>query len=36
MRFVHCVSTGEPIRIISARKAGKLERKIYEGYHDAG
>jgi len=31
----HCVRRGETIRIISARKADKRERKIYEGYRHA-
>lgn len=31
----HCVRRGETIRIISARKADKQERKIYEGYRHA-
>lgn len=31
----HCLREGESIRIISARKAEKQERKIYEGYRDA-
>lgn len=31
----HCVRAGETIRIISARKADKRERNIYEGYRHA-
>ncbi|WP_082021273.1 BrnT family toxin [Chromohalobacter japonicus] len=31
----HCVREGDTIRIISARKANKRERKIYEGYRHA-
>ncbi len=31
----HCVRDGETVRIISARKAGKRERKTYEGYRHA-
>ena len=31
----HCVRDGETIRIISARKANKRERKTYEGYRHA-
>lgn len=31
----HCIRTNESIRIISARKADRQERKIYEGYKDA-
>jgi uncharacterized DUF497 family protein len=31
----HCVKDGETIRIISARKANKRERKTYEGYRHA-
>lgn len=31
----HCARSGETIRIISARKADKRERKIYEGYRHA-
>ena len=31
----HCVRVNESIRIISARKAGKFEREIYEGYRHA-
>lgn len=31
----HCVREGESIRIISARKADKQERKVYEGYRHA-
>jgi uncharacterized DUF497 family protein len=31
----HCVKTDESIRIISARKAEKPERKIYEGFRYA-
>ncbi len=31
----HCIRTEESIRIISARKADKQERKIYEGYRYA-
>lgn len=31
----HCVRDGETIRIISARKANKQERKAYEGYRHA-
>jgi uncharacterized DUF497 family protein len=31
----HCVVDGEIIRIISARKANKRERKTYEGYRHA-
>jgi uncharacterized DUF497 family protein len=31
----HCVRDGEIIRIISARKANKRERKTYEGYRYA-
>lgn len=31
----HCVRDGDTIRIISARKANKRERKTYEGYRYA-
>ncbi|RCV91411.1 BrnT family toxin [Vreelandella rituensis] len=31
----HCVRDRETIRIISARKANKRERKAYEGYRHA-
>ena len=31
----HCIRENEVIRIISARKADKPERKIYEGYRHA-
>ncbi|WP_300495984.1 BrnT family toxin [uncultured Methylophaga sp.] len=31
----HCVRDGETIRIISARKANRRERKTYEGYRHA-
>ena len=31
----HCLREAESIRIISARKADKQERKIYEGYRYA-
>ena len=31
----HCVRNGDTIRIISARKADKRERKTYEGYRHA-
>ncbi len=31
----HCVREGDSIRIISARKADKQERKIYEGFRYA-
>jgi len=31
----HCIREAESIRIISARKADKQERKIYEGYRYA-
>jgi len=31
----HCVREGEVIRVISARKADKRERKVYEGYQNA-
>lgn len=31
----HCIRTNESIRIISARKADRRERNIYEGYRDA-
>ena len=31
----HCVREGETIRIISARKADKQERNIYEGFRYA-
>lgn len=31
----HCIREAEIIRIISARKAGKQERKIYEDYRYA-
>lgn len=31
----HCMRTNESIRIISARKADRQERKIYEGYQNA-
>lgn len=31
----HCVREAEFIRIISARKAGKSERKVYEGARNA-
>ena len=31
----HCVRVNDSIRIISARKADKQEREIYEGYRHA-
>jgi uncharacterized DUF497 family protein len=31
----HCVREGDTIRIISARKANKRERKTYEGFRHA-
>lgn len=31
----HCVRSGDSIRIISARKAQKQERKVYEGFRNA-
>ena len=31
----HCISTNDSIRIISARKAEKQERKIYEEFRHA-
>lgn len=31
----HCVRSGDTIRIISARKAQKQERKVYEGFRNA-
>lgn len=31
----HCIREEEVIRIISARKADKRERKVYEGYRNA-
>lgn len=31
----HCIREADSIRIISARKADKQERKIYEGYRYA-
>ena len=31
----HCIREAESIRIISARKAGKQERKVYEDYRYA-
>ena len=31
----HCVRMNDSIRIISARKADKQEREIYEGYRHA-
>jgi uncharacterized DUF497 family protein len=31
----HCEKSSDVIRIISARKADKSERKQYEGYHHA-
>jgi len=31
----HCIRTGEVIRIISARKADKQERRIYEEFRHA-
>jgi len=31
----HCERSSDVIRIISARKAGKSERRQYEGYHHA-
>ena len=31
----HCVRSEDSIRIISARKAQKQERKIYEGFRNA-
>ena len=31
----HCIRLNETIRIISARKAEKSEREIYEGFRDA-
>ena len=31
----HCIRLNESIRIISARKADKQEREIYEGYRHA-
>ncbi|WP_205686491.1 BrnT family toxin [Chromatocurvus halotolerans] len=31
----HCVRSGETIPIVSARRADKRERKVYEGYRHA-
>ena len=31
----HCIRSEENIRIISARRADKQERKVYEGYRHA-
>ena len=31
----HCIRSEESIRIISARRADKQERKVYEGYRHA-
>lgn len=31
----HCIRSNDSIRIISARKAQKQERKIYEGFRNA-
>jgi uncharacterized protein len=31
----HCIRSDDTIRIISARKADKSERKLYEGYRNA-
>lgn len=31
----HCIRDKDVIRIISARKADKRERKVYEGYRNA-
>ncbi len=31
----HCIRDHDVIRIISARKADKRERKVYEGYRNA-
>ncbi len=31
----HCIRVSDSIRIISARKADKQEREIYEGYRNA-
>lgn len=31
----HCISNGDTIRIISARKADKRERQVYEGFRHA-
>ena len=31
----HCIRSNDSIRIISARKADKQEREIYEGYRHA-
>lgn len=31
----HCIRAGDTIRIISARKADRRERKIYEGFRNA-
>ena len=31
----HCIRSGDTIRIISARKAQKQERKVYEGFRNA-
>ena len=31
----HCIRSGDTIRIISARKAQKQERKSYEGFRNA-
>ena len=31
----HCVRSGDTIRIISARKAQKQERNVYEGFRNA-
>jgi len=35
LTICHCERSSDFIRIISARKADKLERKQYEGYHHA-
>ena len=31
----HCIRENEAIRIISARKADRQERSVYEGFHHA-
>lgn len=31
----HCIREGEVIRVISARKADRRERQVYEGYRNA-
>jgi len=35
LTICHCERSSDVIRIISARKADKSERKQYEGYHHA-